>query len=291
MTLIHEFNCADWEGSFGALEKESAIDALEKGQVIYCPQLPFPLLREEKQFLTPRTLDARSKNISFNPVTGQLSGCRLKDVQWKAMQNMLARYQKSTEFFLNKLMPHYQSTLIVGRTSYRPIEIFGRETSSLKDDTRLHVDAFAATPTQGNRILRVFTNINPHGQNRHWHLGEPFEHVVHRFLPRCTKPLWGSRRLMSVLGLTKSYRSLYDHYMLQLHNHMKWDMQYQNTVEKEAFYFPPGASWITLTDCVSHAALAGQYVLEQTFYLPVVGMKTPEFSPLRVLEKIMRLYP
>jgi len=42
------------------------------------------------------------------------------------------------------------------------------------------------------------------------------------------------------------------------------------------------------TDSVSHAAMSGQLVFEQTFYLPVRAMKNPERSPLRVLERLAR---
>ena len=34
--------------------------------------------------------------------------------------------------------------------------------------------------------------------------------------------------------------------------------------------------------------MAGQYLFEQTFYLPVAGMVDPAKSPLRVLERLMR---
>jgi len=46
-------------------------------------------------------------------------------------------------------------------------------------------------------------------------------------------------------------------------------------------------SWIAFTDQVSHAAMAGQYQLEQTFLLPVDAMRSPEQSPLRILERLM----
>ncbi|MHA0111145.1 Kdo hydroxylase family protein [Klebsiella pneumoniae] len=39
------------------------------------------------------------------------------------------------------------------------------------------------------------------------------------------------------------------------------------------------------TDQVSHAALAGQFCLEQTFLLPVTAQQFPEKSPLRILEQ------
>jgi hypothetical protein len=35
-----------------------------------------------------------------------------------------------------------------------------------------------------------------------------------------------------------------------------------------------------------HAALSGQYLLEQTFYLPVAAMQEERYAPLRTLERI-----
>ena len=52
--------------------------------------------------------------------------------------------------------------------------------------------------------------------------------------------------------------------------------------------FTPGSTWLVYTDQVSHAAMAGQYAFEQTFYLPVSGMADPSKSPLRVLERLLR---
>lgn len=42
------------------------------------------------------------------------------------------------------------------------------------DDRRLHVDAFPTRPNYGERILRVFANVNPAGVPRAWRVGEPF---------------------------------------------------------------------------------------------------------------------
>jgi hypothetical protein len=41
------------------------------------------------------------------------------------------------------------------------------------------------------------------------------------------------------------------------------------------------------TDQVPHAAMGGRFAFEQTFYLPVAGMRDPAHSPLRVLERLM----
>jgi hypothetical protein len=192
----------------------------------------------------------------------------------------MLRYALFAHKLLVHSLPHYEKHLIWGRTSYRPAQIKGRSTSKRKDDTRLHVDSFPASPVHGNRILRVFCNINPQGEPRVWHLGEPFSEVLSQFSPRIPTYSGFYARLLHYLKLTKTLRSPYDHYMLQTHDRMKLDDQYQANVDKTRFEFPAQSSWIVFTDQVSHAALSGQFLLEQTFYLPVKGMLNPETSPL-----------
>ena len=51
--------------------------------------------------------------------------------------------------------------------------------------------------------------------------------------------------------------------------------------------FPPGSTWVAFTDQVSHAAMAGQYQLEQTFLVPLAAMLDEQRSPLRILERLM----
>jgi hypothetical protein len=286
--MFYTLENSSWTASFSPLEQQNAIEALEKGKVIYLPQLSFKFEGGESGFLTPSILEVGRKNISFNLRDKVLKGAIFKEGESKGLFSaLMMRFSKSSKHLLEALIPQYKNYLITGRTSYRPIEIEGRWSSVLKDDTRLHVDAFPATPNQGKRILRVFSNVNPVQKARHWHLGEPFEEVVNYFRANLHKPVLGSRKLLSLLKITKSYRTLYDHYMLVLHNQMKLSDAYQQKVNKTEMYFPAGSTWIVMTDQVSHAALSGQYVLEQTFYLPVSGMKNPEQSPLRMLEKTL----
>jgi hypothetical protein len=91
-----------------------------------------------------------------------------------------------------------------------------------------------------------------------------------------------------MLYVTKSYRTLYDHYMLRLHDDMKHDSEYQRTVPQIRVELAAGATWTCFTDQVSHAALSGQHVLEQTFYCDVSHMANPERSPLKVLESMIQ---
>lgn len=284
--MIYTLANEHWNEALSSKEQqESSIENLEKGNLLYLPQLSFDLSEPEKKFLNPDCHQGKSKNISFNVLTGRLKGADLDAENNILLSHMLFRFMKNARHLVKAVLPQYNDSLIIGRTSFRPIEVRGRTTSKRQDDTRLHVDAFTATPNQGKRILRVFSNINPHGESRHWQLGEAFESVLQKFAPKLHAPFPLTSKVLNLLNITKTYRSLYDHYMLLLHDNMKLDDHYQTHVVKQDFHFPSNTSWIVMTDHVSHAALAGQFMLEQTFYLPVSAMKYPEFSPLKILEK------
>jgi hypothetical protein len=200
---------------------------------------------------------------------------------------MLARFSDDALAFVGRTCPEYASQITRGRTSFRPVEIAGRASSWRKDDTRLHIDAFPATPVQGRRILRVFANVNPHGRPRSWRVGDSFDEVGRHFAPKLRMPLPGAGMVLNLLRITKTPRSPYDALMLQLHDRMKEDTAYQASAPQHAFDFPAGSAWMAFTDQVSHAAMAGQYQLEQTFLLPVQAMSAPDRSPLRILERLM----
>jgi len=187
---------------------------------------------------------------------------------------------------LHDVLPSYAPHLERARTSFRPDEIEGRVYSPRHDDKRLHVDAFPSRPMQGKRILRLFCNVANDGAKRHWRVGEPFPGFARQFMPRLKPPLPGSAWLLERFGITKKRRSTYDHYMLGLHDGAKLDNDYQARAPKTDVHFAPGTTWLCFTDQVLHAALSGHAALEQTFYLPVVAMKEPATSPLRILEDI-----
>lgn len=251
--------------------------------------MAFDLLAHEKVFLTPDFASLKAKNISFDIKTNLLRGIESLNQNDVFLKAMMLRYAKACSALMKQLLPHYHDALEIGRTSFRPIEIEGRKPKSLsKDDTRLHVDSFPATPTQGKRLLRVFCNINANNRARLWHVGEPFEEVAQQFLPKTKRPWLGRAPLLKMLGITRSLSTEYDYLMLQIHDQMKANVDYQRNVPFTKIAFAPGASWIVQTDHVSHAALAGQHLLEQTFYLPPSAMQDPALSPLGVLEKLTR---
>lgn len=260
----------------------AATTALESGQIVFLPDDGFTLTDAEQCLYQAQVLDKKHKNVSYHAPKQQLGGydsALPADLQ-SALKTMMRRFADFSYQRLTALMPTYQAHLRWGRTSYRPAEIAGRISSKRKDDTRVHVDAFAASPVDGWRILRVFCNINPEAKPRVWQVGEDFSTVLQRFYPQIPRYRAWQAHLLHQIKATKTLRSAYDHVMLQLHDRMKLDDQYQQKVRKQTIDFPSQSTWIVFTDSVSHAALSGQYLLEQTFYLPIYGMLCPEKSPL-----------
>jgi 3-deoxy-D-manno-octulosonic acid hydroxylase-like protein len=265
---------------------QSHAEALEAGDVLVFSNLAFDVTSSELRLFSPG-LVAASKNVSFDPRSGHLGGTSLDGADRTMLRDLIARFSRTASAFVRGLLPSYGDRVDVARASFRPVEIAGRASSWRKDDTRLHIDSFPATPVHGRRILRVFTNVNPAGRLRSWRIGEDFESVARRFSGLLRMPLPGAGAWLRLLHVTKSRRSRYDALMLQLHDRMKADMDYQANVPQRSIDFPPGSTWMAFTDQVSHAAMAGQYQLEQTFLVPVDAMIDERRSPLRILEHIV----
>ena len=92
---------------------------------------------------------------------------------------------------------------------------------------------------------------------------------------------------MNAVGITKRRRTEYDHVMLQLHDHAKADLEFQHDAPQARVDFAPGTTWVVYSDQVLHAAMGGQHMMEQTFYLDADRLQRPETSPLRVLERLL----
>ncbi len=263
--------------------KKNATLSLESGQSIFFPDYSFTLTPEEHPLLSEHILKPKHKNISYDITKQKLAGLRTPHQPGTlpaTTQAFMHRFALFSKNMIDQVLPQYTSAIHWGRTSYRPAEIKGRVTSKRKDDTRVHVDSFAATPVNGLRILRVFCNINPNNEPRVWHIGEPFSQVLNHFAASIPAYNLIQAKLLKLVKTTKTLRTAYDHYMLHLHDQMKLDDNYQETLRKQRVDFPANSSWIVFTDHVSHAALSGQYLLEQTFYLPCDAMLNPELSPL-----------
>lgn len=286
MSVVRIPNVASWNAQFDAQEQERLTDWLEDGQVLLFPKLEFALTADEAALRSPASADGRSKNIAYDPVGSRLSGTALTGMQLEVLRAMMARFTDCCTSLVQRVVPKYEGALLTRLASFRPLAVETRATSDRKDDTRLHVDAFASRPNHGQRILRVFSNINPEGKPRTWLVGEPFEPYAKKLLPYARRQWPLEAAVLHGLHITKELRTPYDHCMLQLHDIGKLSDEYQRTAPRERVEFAPGSTWICFTDQVLHAALGGQYLLEQTFLLPPDAMRHPERSPLHTLQRL-----
>jgi hypothetical protein len=263
----------------------SLVAALEAGKVLYFPTLAFTPTADDLRLFTPDVRDPKSRNISLD-ANGKLKGAAGDGAQQQALAAMMQRFRVQAEGLLASMAPRYMQHVRRGPVSFRPSVVETREQSWRADDRRLHVDAFPSRPNRGERLLRVFTNVNPEGVARVWRVGEPFETVAQRFLPR-VKPYsaWQAKALKA-LKVTKSLRSEYDHIMLQLHDAMKSDLEYQKNAPQVTMPFPPGSTWVVFSDQASHAAMSGQYMMELTAQLPPSEQYDPDASPLAILSRL-----
>lgn len=265
-------------------ETEAYARDLESGGVLVLPHVEFAIDDAERRFFDVRWSDGRAKNISLERAS--IKGAKGTREELAALARFVGRYAHDASALIAALFPRYAPYLKRARTSYRPHPATGRNVSWRKDDARLHVDAFPSRPNHGERILRVFRNVNPNGEDRVWRVGETFDAMARRMLPRVRRMRPGEAALLSALFVTKGRRSEYDHLMLGLHDRAKEDLGYQRTSEQRELRFAPGTTWICFSDQVMHAAMSGQYMLEQTIHLPVSALYDRERSPLAILERI-----
>jgi hypothetical protein len=256
---------------------QNTAEKLEDGEILFFPNLKFELKKAEERFLSPDALNLKVKSIKYDPKTQRVWGVEEDEIKVQ-MQDLIGRYSTFATSLIEAILPEYKGKFSVGNTSFRPVEASGRKQSKRHDDTRLHIDSFPSRPTAGKRLLRVFANVNLEGKPRIWNSGETFEEVAKRFLPKILPPLPLLRNLMQMLKITKSFRTEYDHYMLNLHDKMKLDEEYQKSVKKDLLEFTAGSVWVCFSDKVSHAAISGRGLLEQTIYLNPKDVAFPEKS-------------
>ncbi len=276
---IVEVNHPEWTTN---IAQDKWVTDLEAGKVLHFTSLEFPVPALELDFFTSEIRNPKSRNISLD-ASGNLKGAIGNEEVQAGLGLMIERFRAQAQALVNSYFPYYKGYLSVAPTSFRPMQIETRNQSCRADDKRLHVVAFPSRPNYGERILRVFINVNPDNVARVWRVGEPFEAIAERFIPQAAPySAWWARAL-NIAGVTKSFRSEYDHLMLQLHDAMKHDLDYQRNSPQLTVSFPAGSVWTCFSDQVSHAAMSGQYMMEQTFHLPASNQYDTNASPLAIL--------
>ena len=280
---IVEIDFNDWAQAHSRPEWTAAVEA---GKVLYFPRLGFAVQPEEQALLREDMLAPKSRNVSLG-ADGVLKGAAGSAAEQQALAAMVGRFRQQALRLVDDLLPEYQGLLRIAPTSFRPRQVETRAQSVRADDQRMHVDAFPSRPSYGERLLRVFTNLNPHGVPRVWRVGEDFETIARRFLPQAKPYRPWQAKLLNAVHATKSLRSEYDHLMLQLHDLMKFDEQYQKNGTQVTVPFPPGSVWVCFSDQATHAVMSGQFMMEQTLYLPPGKEVDPQASPLAILTRLV----
>src|SRR5207245_6358290 len=121
---------------------------------------------------------------------------------------IMREYSHSATATMAKILSPYQQRWKLDFASYRPLEEENRDLSLHKRNDLLHTDAFPSRPTNGDRILRFFTNINP-TQPRKWMTTTPFDALAAQFAGKsggCA--LWSSLQKAAlargILGMKKA---------------------------------------------------------------------------------------
>ena len=276
---------------------------LEEGNILFFEHLPFELAEADLQFLLSQKQTGAQfhKNIAYRPQLDRITGFKKgSETDRERLLEVMRRYSGSAIDSLRKLLPNYATNWKVDYASFRPQEEEGREVRLRARNDLLHVDSFPTRPTEGDRILRFFTNINPE-QRRRWLTGDPFPQLIQHLQGKGSIPSHllaapgvaarAARYLkmqLRKLGLSVRVGSSYDDFMLRLHHYLKENQSLLSDFPTYSWDFPPGSSWLVFTDIVPHAALSGRFALEQTLIISQRAQVLPQKAPLAILQELRR---
>jgi hypothetical protein len=270
---------------------------LESGDILFFPDNPIALEESDRAFLLDQKQVNASyhKNISYRPTQDRLKGVDSKDEASKERTHEIMReFSRKAVSFVASFLPKYSRDWKIDFASFRPIEEQGRNVSLRSRNDLIHVDNFPSRPSHGDRLLRIFTNINP-VRPRVWVTSDSFEQLAWQYAAKAglphppsvlTKAKSRALRLFSGMGLPVVDRPPYDQFMLRFHHWMKESETFQRSCPKDRWEFPPNTSWMCFTDTTSHACLSGQFALEQTFIVRLNSLYVPEKAPISILERM-----
>jgi hypothetical protein len=302
LVIVSEY--APGAGGAAALDegrRRAYAERLEEGYILLFEQAPFSLPDAAGRAALTGVRQASAayhKNISYRPGQDRVKGIARGGGDAETVRGVLRDYSRNAIALLAELFPFYASRWTLDFASFRPVEERGRPLSLRARNDLIHVDAFPTRPTNGSRILRVFTNVNP-TTSRWWITTDTFEVLAPRLAMEAGLGaiVAGARAPWRVLasglagagrrlGLLREKRSPYDRFMLGFHHYLKASTAFQTGCPKHRWEFPPGSTWIVLTDMVPHAVESGQFALEQTVLVPREALVRPEVAPIAVLERL-----
>lgn len=203
---------------------------LEEGRILLFRRAPFAIPDADRDFLLTRRQSGGRihKNIAYRPARDRVTGASGSSADVERLRQVLRDYSRAALGFLARRFPGYARSWHVDYASFRGIEEEGRSLPETSRNDLMHVDAFPTRPTQGGRILRFFTNINP-DRPREWVSGGTFDRLAPRYAVgsgllaealRSARPS-PAARLLRAVGARRALPSAYDAFMLRFHDFLK----------------------------------------------------------------------
>jgi hypothetical protein len=150
---------------------------LEGGHIVFLPKSPIEIAQEDRELLLGRkqSSSAYHKNIAYRPLEDRVTGLNREEAEeGEKLRGILREYSQRSVEFLRIFLAPYAGKWQLEFASFRPIEEQGRQARLHARNDLLHFDSFPTRPTNGARIFRFFTNINP-SENRVWLTSQTFE--------------------------------------------------------------------------------------------------------------------
>ncbi len=269
-------------------------ERLEQGELIVFPECPFALPgNDDREFLIQQRLRSRThKNITYDPSRNRVKGfIRVSPEQEQRLTTVLASFSHTVTDWMLGALPRYRGGCHRDRASFRPEEEATRRLRHSARNDLLHIDSFPNRPSQGRRILRLWTNLHT-SEPRVWVTSDLLAQVLERYGPRLGLATWArttwlnnlGQGLLGLLYPGRVRRSPYDAFMLRLHDALKRSDDFQERSPKRLWVFPPGSTWLLFTDARTHAELRGRFALEHSFFIDPGVLVRPECSPATFLK-------
>lgn len=268
---------------------------LELGEILHFAECPFPLpTGDDRAFLCRQRIGGLGhKNITFDPETARVSGFRFEACdQAERLRLLLSDFSTNVTRWLAERLPAYAAAWRLDRATLRSEEEATRRVRMTARDDLLHIDAFPTRPSRGDRILRVYVNINE-TEPRVCVTSDRFAELLDRFghqvgLPSPMSKAWIERLgsgLLSFVRPARYLRTTYDQFMVRMHNYLKLNEQFQERCTKRFLNFAPGAAWLFFSDGISHATLRGRCALEHSYFISPDTLALPQESPVALLQQ------
>lgn len=268
---------------------------LERGEIVYFPACPFDLFHQDDlDFLTQQKLGGGlHKNISYDPAGCRASGYLTRSRQQRRrLRGLLKGFSERATTWLAGLLPRYAASWRLDRVHYRPEEEATRILRDMARNELLHMDAFPTRPSRGDRILRLFVNLNDR-EPQTWVTSDTFGSLLEQFgrqagLPHQVEATWQRRLRHGLLGLVQPHyrrRTIYDSFMLRFHHFLKSHHGFQDRGAKRFQSFAPGSAWLLFSDGLAHGELRGRFALDHSYFIATETLALPELAPAALLEK------